>query len=204
MRAQGNEGRLGRRFAIVIGLAAAGVMAASASADFSSVHDPRGDTKCHRGGSGQDGHKPCSDSSRGNADIIRATAGHEGTWLRHTIRVVGKFRSGWLALSTDSDRTCEWYVDFDRQRKDEIRPARFGADPADCYREGPGGEGPGGRAKVEFHLHSVEVSFRESQIGNPLGYGWRAGAFASGNPSRGLAGDDVPHGRVSYIRQELG
>ena len=46
MRAQRGKYDMGKRFAILIGVAAAGVMAASASADSRTVHDPRGDTKC--------------------------------------------------------------------------------------------------------------------------------------------------------------
>ena len=103
MRAHGREGQMGKRFAIVIGAAALGaaVMAAGASADYTSVDDPRGDTKClHEGG----GHTPCSASKRRNADIVRATAGHDGTRLKHTIRVVGKFQRAQLGINTDSDQ----------------------------------------------------------------------------------------------------
>ena len=195
MRAHGNEGRLGGRFAIVIGVAAAGaaVIAAGASADFSSVHDPRGDANCHRGG-----QKPCLNEAKRNADIVRATAGHEGTQLRHTIRVVGKFQAGWLTLNTDSDPQGEWALDIERG-EGNMFPQNW-----------PGGHGapaePGGGVKVEFHRHSVEVFFRESQIGNPPGYGWKAGAGASVSPPplRGFAEDDVPRGRDGYIRHELG
>ena len=101
MRAHGKEGRMGKRFAIVIGVAALGaaVMAAGASADFRSVHDPRGDTRCihesHRE------PRPCSHSTKRSADIVRATAGHEAGRLRHTIRVVGKIDRG---LARDQHR----------------------------------------------------------------------------------------------------
>ena len=55
---------------VVLGAA---VIAAGASADFRSVNDPRGDTKCgHETGQ----HGACSAKSRRNADIVRATAGH--------------------------------------------------------------------------------------------------------------------------------
>ena len=116
MRAQGNEGRLGRRFAIVIGVVAAGaaVISAGASADFRSVHDPRGDPACERGREGY-GEKPCLNSAMRGTDIVRATAGHDGTLLKHTIRVVGKFQSGWLGISTDSeDERCEWSLALGR------------------------------------------------------------------------------------------
>ena len=98
---------MGKRFAILIGAAALGaaVMAAGASADFTSVDDRRGDTKCFNDGGS---HRPCSDSARRDADIVRATAGHDGTRLKHTIRVVGKFRSVHLLINTDSETNCEW------------------------------------------------------------------------------------------------
>jgi hypothetical protein len=173
-----------------------------------SVDDPRGDQVCERGREGY-GPKPCSDSMKHSADIVRATARHEGTRLRHTIRVVGKFQSGWLSINTDSGERCEWllrlgrlgrapgrHVEFPKLRK--CHPAAHGLSP-----------GRGGRARVEFHGHSVEVVFRESQIGNPDGYGWQVSADALGRPDRGLAYDSVPNGFGpydfgSYIRHELG
>jgi hypothetical protein len=167
-----------------------------------SVHDPRGDAGCYRGREGY-GEKPCLASTMRSAEIVRATAGHEGGRLRHTIRVVGKFQSGGIGISTDSDESCEWWLDLKRgKRKVEFRKLR------ECRRHVPS-PGPGGRARVEFHRHSVEVLFRESQIGNPPGYGWDAYASALGPPDRGLAEDSVPNGFGSYdfgsyIRHELG
>jgi hypothetical protein len=166
-----------------------------------SVHDPRGDAGCYRGREGY-GEKPCLASTMRSAEIVRATTGHEGGWLRHTIRVVGKFQSGGIGISTDSDESCEWWLDLKRgKRKVESRRLR------ECGRHVPS-PGPGGRARVEFHRHSVEVLFRESQIGNPPGYGWQAYASALGPPDRGLAEDYVPNDFGSafapYIRHELG
>ena len=189
MRAHGNEGRLGRRFAIVIGVAAAGVMAASASADFKSVHDPRGDMACvHEAGP----QKPCSHSDKRNADIVRATAGHEGGRLRHTIRVVGKIEWVGILFNTDSDPECETRIDAVRGGGKEVKFRK-------CGTMGFGT----GRARVDFHRHSVETFFRERSIGNPDGYGWNLGTNAG--PSAGHANDEVrrfspPH----YIRHELG
>jgi hypothetical protein len=165
-----------------------------------SVHDPRGDPGCERGREGY-GPKPCSDSTMGSADIVRVTAGHEGTRLRHTIRVVGKFQSGSLVFSPDPDRNCEWALNLERgKRKVEFRNLQ------ECGHGGnPGGfAGPGGRAKIEFHRHSVEVVFRERSIGNPDGYGWQAYAAALGPPDRGLAYDYVPDDLDGYVFHELG
>jgi hypothetical protein len=169
-----------------------------------SFHDPRGDAVCERGREGY-GEKPCLASAMRSAETVRATAGHEGGRLRHTIRVVGRFQSGSLGINTDSDPDCEWGLDLKRgKRKVEFRNLR------ECRRHAPS-PGPGGRARVEFHRHSVEVLFRESQIGNPPGYGWQAGTSALGPPDRGLAYDYVPNGFGSYpgefgsyIRHELG
>ena len=142
---------MGKRFAILIGAAALGaaLMAAGASADFRSVDDPRGDTKCgHELGQ----HGPCLDRSKRNADIVRATAGHEGGKLRHTIRVVGKFKRGGLAISTDSDPRCEFFVDVKRGegRSGEVRECYFGPRT--------------GGARVDFHHHSVEIVFSEGSM----------------------------------------
>ena len=187
MRAHGNEGRLGKRFAIVIGVAAAGVMAASASAGFSSVHDPRGDTRCihesHRE------PKPCSHSTKLNADVVRATADHEAGRLRHTIRVVGKIDRPWLVFNTDSDPKCEWYLNAVR-----------GAGKVVKFNQCSTGH-PAGRARVDFHLHSVEFLFRERSIGNPDGYGWNAGTNAG--PFAGHAYDQVRKPN-HFIRHGLG
>ena len=172
---------MGKRFAIVIGVAAAGVMAASASADSRTVHDPRGDTKCfHELG----GHKPCSDSMMRNADIVRARAGHEGTRLRHTIRVVGKLKNVHL-LITDG-RFCRWSIAVSR----DLRP----------YGECNGH--PIRHARVDFHFHSVEISFSKRSIGNPASYGWTAYTFLG--DMRAAPFDRVPNGRSRHIEHSLG
>jgi hypothetical protein len=67
--------------AIVLGAA---VIAAGASANCKSVKDPRGDAKCFHDAGGE---RPCTDAEKRNADIVRATAGHDGRRLRHGIRV---------------------------------------------------------------------------------------------------------------------
>jgi hypothetical protein len=200
------RGRLRMRHGIVVVSAVvlgAAVMAADASAGFRSVHDPRGDAGCYRGREGY-GEKRCLDSTMRSADIVRVTAGHEGGRLRHTIRVVGKFQSGWLLFSADSDKHCEWSLGLQRgKHKVEFPKLR------ECGHQGPADDndgiaGPGGHARVEFHRHSVGVFFRESQIGNPDGYGWQAGTSALGPPDRGLAEDYVPDGFDGYIPHELG
>jgi hypothetical protein len=181
-----------KRFAIVIGAAALGaaVIAVGASADFRSVGDPRGDyTRCHHGtGSGSGPTRPCSDSTKRDADIVRATAGHEGTRLRHTIRVVGKSKGAHLEISTDLDPGCEWevsYINRGRGRPGVLRP---------CL--GNGGA-PTSRARYDFHHHSVEIFFRRGAIGNPRSYGWRASTFVG--PWEGHVHDYVPNGG-HYIR----
>ena len=160
MTAHGREGRVGKRFAIVIGAAALGaaVMAAGASADFRSVNDPSGDTKClHEVG----GHKPCSDRKKRSADIVRATAGHHGTRLKHTIRVVGRFHGALLLFNTDSDRYCDRTLSISR---------RGGLAWGWCLNNPHTGPG---HARVDLHRHSVEIFFKERSIGNHLdSYGW--------------------------------
>jgi hypothetical protein len=181
MRAH-TEGKheMGRRFAIVIGVAAAcALIAAGASADSSSVNDPRDDAKCYHDG----GPKPCSDSVKRNADVVRATAGHEGGRLKHRIRVVGKIHEGALLINTDSDPGCEWTFGASRGGKgsSKIRACSGNTEPRST-----------GRARYDFHLHSVEIFFSKRSIGNPLLYGWWARAFAG--PLKGHAIDDVPTG----------
>jgi hypothetical protein len=178
---------MGKRFAIVIGAAALGaaVIAVGASADFTSVHDPRGDTKCgHESG----GHKPCSDYKRRNADIVRATAGHEGGRLKHTIRVVGKLHQGQLLINTDSDPECEWA--FGGLRSGGGSEVQECGDP--LHRTG--------RVRYDFHLHSVEIFFSKRSIGFPRrGYGWSASAGTFLGPAH--ASDQVPS--EGYIRHRL-
>jgi hypothetical protein len=170
---------MGKRFAIVIGVVAAGgLIATGASADFRSVHDPRGDAKCYHDG----GPKPCSDSVKRAADIVRATAGHEGGRLKHTIRVVGKIHQGALLINTDSDPGCEWtFWPLIRGRKGSSSKIKA----CDTGRST-------GRARYDFHLHSVEIFFSKRSIGNPQSYGWWARAFAG--PLEGHVIDDVPTG----------
>ena len=191
MTAQGNEGRLGRRLAIVIGVAALGaaVIAAGASANFKSVHDPRGDTKCLHDQGFED--RPCSDWKMRNADIVRASAGHEGTRLRHTIRVVGKFHAGVIWISTDSDRLCEFYlIAFRGAATRAARRVR------DCSEHSATG-----RATYDFHRHSVEMVFSERSIGSPQSYRWRFAVYAG--PARAFAADSAPN-RTTYITHRLG
>ena len=179
---------MGKRLAIVIGAAALGaaLMAAGASADFRSVHDPRGDVKCKVGVNGS-----CSDSMRRNADIVRATAGHEGTRLKHTIRVVGKFRSVHLLINTDSETNCEWSLFVSRGERPQ---------GGECIRQG----GVIRHARVDFHSHSVEISFSKRSIGNPASYGWTA--YTLLGDYRANTSDDVANGRslFDYIEHSLG
>jgi hypothetical protein len=180
---------MGKRFLILIGAAALGaaLMAGGASADFRSVDDPRGDTTCYRN---RPAHPPCSDWMKRNADAVRATAGHEGGRLRHTIRVVGKIQEVRLQISTDSDRDCELYVPARRGqgRSGEVRkchsPVRTG------------------RARMDFHHHSVKIVFSEGSIGSPQSYGWRLRTFVGGQA--GFAKDFVPSDGHRFIRHRLG
>jgi hypothetical protein len=191
---------MGKRFAILIGAAALGtaLMAVGASADFRSVHDSRGDTRCFH----ERGTPDCSNSSRRNADIVRATAGHEGGRLKHTIRVVGKFQGAEFMISTDSDRDCEWKADIKRGQE---RAGRRALRPCSGN-----GNAPTGRARYDFHRHSVEILFREGSIGNPQSYGWRVftSAGVAGAPPV-HAVDRVPNSgsyprNRRYIRHRLG
>jgi hypothetical protein len=169
--------KMGKRFAVVIGVVAAGgLMAAGASANFRSVHDPRGDTECFHDG----GTKPCSSVKR-NADIVSATAGHERGRLKHRIRVVGKIHEGGLLINTDSDPGCEW----------TFYPLIRGGDGSSKIKACDTGRSTG-RARYDFHLHSVEIFFSKRSIGNPQSYGWWARAFAG--PLEGHVIDDVPTG----------
>jgi hypothetical protein len=179
---------MGKRFAILIGAAALGaaLIATGASANFRSFHDPRGDTECG-------GLSNCSDSQRRNADIVRATAGHAGGRLKHTIHVVGKFKKAELVINIDSDPTCELFL-----------VARRGHGTRFKFRECSGG-GPvssTGRARYDFHHHSVEIFFSESSIGNPQSYGWRLRTLVGAR--EGSATDTVPNLSPShYIRHRL-
>jgi hypothetical protein len=188
---------MSKRFAILIGVAALGaaVMAAGASADFTSVHDRRGDTGCHHDGGST---TPCSNSVRRNADIVRATAGHDRRWLKHTIRVVGKFHAGEITINTDSDPTCEYYLYFDRAYFDRgVGRVKVHQSAGGCPRPG----GVTGHARVDVHRHSVEVFFSKRSIGNPQSYGWQVFAFAGG---RSWAADLVPNHEPGYIQHRLG
>jgi hypothetical protein len=181
---------MGKRFAILIAAAALGaaVIAAGASATFRSVDDPRGDAKCfHERDYPGHPHLPCTGSIMRNAEIVRATAGHEGKWLRHTIRVVGKFHVGLLLINTDSDSDCEYKLHAP------------GAKVYECF--GGRNPAPTGLARVDIHLHSVEISFSKRSIGFPRFYGWYA--FAGAGPWAGHAADWVPNGGLTYIRHWL-
>jgi hypothetical protein len=172
--------------ATVIAAAVAVTMIAVPAASARSVNDPRGDEKCfHDGGS----HKPCSDRKMRDADIVRATAGHESTRLRHTIRVVGKVQQVQLMINTDSDPDCERRLFSPVGGGDGITTVRG------C------GSGHTGRARYDFHRHSVEIFFSKSLIGNPSRYGWIA--YTSAGGWRAHAVDGVPNGG-GYIPHRLG
>jgi hypothetical protein len=171
---------------IAAAVAVTAIAVPAASADFRSVNDPRGDTTC---GHELGGHKPCSDRKRRSADIVRATAGHDGALLKHTIRVVGKFKFAAFDFNTDSYPSCEFYLFAIRGvGRDEVR---------ECDVSG----GPGrvtGHARYDFHRHSVEIVFSESAIGNPQSYGWRAQVDVG--RSHASAFDFIPNwgGRIQH------
>jgi hypothetical protein len=188
---------MGKRFAISIGAAALGaaVIAVGASATFRSVDDPSSDAKCFHEAT-PPAHRPCSDSTKRNAEIVSATADHEGRWLKHTIRVVGKFRHGLLLINTDQGAGCDFVLFI----------------PGSAVRECDGSSTRTGWARHDFHLHSVEIFFSKGSIGFPRHYGWSALADA-GSPT-GHAVDFVPKRDafrpatysdrdLSYIRHQL-
>ena len=146
MRAHGNDGRLGRRFAIVIGVAALGaaVMAAGASADFRSVDDPRGDTKCYHEAAARTGL--ARTRAKRNADIVRATACHERHAARGTRSAsIGKFRSGRLPIKHRFGAgRCEWSL---RRSVGEVE--RPQAQASGRGHRGDGWPGPAS-ARVEY------------------------------------------------------
>jgi hypothetical protein len=178
-------------------LGAAVIAAGASGANFSSVDDPRGDVECIRHHRVTLSHlllrvpgeviTGCSDSRKRNADVVRATAEHEGGRLRHTIRVVGEIQHWTLTINTDSDSESEWHLGAERGGGGGLRCRRDGVDT--------------GRVRADFHLHSVEIFFSKRCIGNPRRYGWRANAIAG--PPRKQAVDFVPNGG-GYIRQRLG
>jgi hypothetical protein len=173
---------MNRRVVVVsaVVLGAAVIAAGASGANFRSVDDPRGDTKClHRDTLSR---RPCSDSRRRNADAVRATAQNEGWRLRHTIRVVGNIKAWNLTINTDSDSEPEWHLGAERG----------GGFVGRCM------PGSGSAAvRSDFHLHSVEIFFSKRCIGNPRRYGWRASALAG--PAQTQAVDFVPNGG-GYIR----
>jgi hypothetical protein len=176
------------RLAPLLSLLALGaaVIAAGASANFRSVDDPRGDVKCfHRDTLSR---RPCSDSRKRNADVVRATAENEGGRLKHTIRVVGKVNQVRLTINTDSDSECEWKLFATRGG------GTLQGDFHDCG--GPMRTSTG-RVRSDFHLHSVEIFFSKRSIGNPRPYRWSASAVAG--PPTTQAVDFVPNGG-GYIR----
>jgi hypothetical protein len=184
MRAHGRKYDMGKRFAIVIGAAALGaaVIASGASADFTSVKDPRGYLRCVDWI--PQPTKPCSDSTRHRrrqllraADIVRATAGHDGTRLKHTIRVVGKFRFVIFRINPPAGPGCVSGLSVRRgQRPTDIGFCRRVLDDA----------------RVDFHRHSVEISFSRSSI-KGASYRWRA-YTALGTQSSGVTVSDyVPN-----------
>ena len=178
----------------VVGLATAVAVAnETTKVETTSVHDPRGDTRCFHDSAGGP-PKPCSAASKRDADIVRATAGHEGGRLRHTIRVVGEFRRGWLYINTDSDPDCERELILHPGGHAEVRDCAGG--PAGSYH---------GRARVDHHLHSVEIFFRKRQLGNPDGYGWNAFTNVyTGTGTWAAHPSDIVRKWGRYIHQPLG
>jgi hypothetical protein len=197
---------MGKRFAVLIGAAALGaaVIAVGASADFKSVNDPRGDTKCFdHDVPASGGH--CTDWKR-QADIVRATAGHNRVELKHTITVVGVAREGQggaLLINTDSDPGCEWSIDL-------LWPGEFISQIVPCA----GQPNASTRCCAQVHrndgtpgnpysVHDVVITFKKGKIGSPRFYGWSAHVFA-GPPKDPTARstDAVPN--RGYIRHRLG
>jgi hypothetical protein len=202
MRAQtkGKHG-MGRRFAVLIGAAALGaaVIAVGASADFKSVNDPRGDTKCvDHDVPASGGH--CTDWMKRRADIVRATAGDERGTLKHTITVVGVAgEGGALLINTDSDPGCEWSIDL-------LHPGEFISQIVPCA----GQPNASTRCCAQVHrsdgtpgnpysVHDVVITFKKGKIGSPRFYGWSAQVFAG--PAAGHVVDGVPN--RGYIRHWL-
>jgi hypothetical protein len=184
--------------AVVLGAA---VIAVGASADFKSVNDPRGDTKCFDDdvpvSAGQ-----CTDSVKRQADIVRATAGHEGRWLKHTIRVAGKARNeGALLIDTDSDPGCEWIIDLLHKGEFVSLIVPCSGQPnasTRCCAEVHRNDGTPGNP---YSVHEVVITFMKGKIGSPRSYGWRAKTDAGTLFAH--ARDRVPN-RRGYIRHRLG
>jgi hypothetical protein len=171
---------------IAIVVLGAAVIAVGASADFRSINDPRGDTRCIQVGGHP--HPTCSDSKKRNADIVRATAGHTDRGLKHTIRVVGKLKGAALHIITGSHPGHHLYLFIERgQRRAEFR--KLSDFP-----------GPVGGAWMDFHLHSVEIHFRKRAIGSQS-YRWNAAVQARGAAGTAL---DIAPGPGSFIRHRLG
>jgi hypothetical protein len=178
---------------VVLGAA---LIAVGASADFRSVPDPRGDVKCYD--HNVSATVPCSHlaSKARNADIVSATAGHDGALLKHTIRVVGRApQAGWLRINTDSDPGCEWIATTPG------KPEMYsGFEP--CAGE-PNASAPFCCARVHRYdgpprsvVHKTVITFK--WIGSPRSYGWSYETEAGGE-----AFDHVPNGG-GYIRHRLG
>ncbi len=167
--------------AVVLGAA---VIAAEASGNQQSVSDPRGDVECLP-------PVPCSRSLERSADIVKATAGHAGERLKHTVTVAGRFGDdlATLDINTDSDARPERCVGAYRGEKkvDVIKCAPGRCPP--CHITGP--------ARVDFHRHSVEISFSEKSIGGRRSYGWDVGTLAYGKHAS-EASDRIPAG--GYIQ----
>ena len=149
---------------VVLGAA---VIAAGASANFKSVNDPRGDTKCS--------HRPCSDSAKRNADIVRATAGEERGHLKHTIRVAGNApQGGALRINIDSDPGCEWKIGIPHRGEfiSSIVPCSGEPNaPTRCCAEVHRNDGT---PSSPYSVHNVVITFKKKKIGSPRSYGWRA------------------------------
>lgn len=134
---------------VVLGTA---LIATGAGGNLTSVNDPRGDPRCYL--------NPCSRSQLRAVDIIKATAGHARGRLKHTVKVLGRFKNGGIYISTDPDPDCERVIAIERGDR-YSKVVKCGRSPR-----------PTGRAKLDFHRHSVKVTFGKKSIGSPRRYWW--------------------------------
>ena len=178
-------------------VAVVAIAVTAASADFTTVNDPRGDTRCF------DHRVPatnCPDSLKRNADIVSATAGHERGHLKHTIRVVGNAPQGvWLLINTDSDPGCEWRANVPHRPESGSGfapcPGQPDAPPPFCCVRIHRHNGPNSR----YSRHELAFTFKKTNR-SPQSYGWRVETDAG--PSV-RAKDGVPNGG-GYIQHRLG
>ena len=177
---------MGKRFLILIGAAALGaaLITVGASANFRSVHDPRGDTRCSRYG-------PSALLGLGQAQR-RHRQGDGGP-------------RGQAAEAHDPRRRqVQRAPPLDQHRFGPRHRVRFGYQARSGAPRDPGvrGDRPRtGRARYDFHHHSVEIFFSERSIGNPRSYGWSVYTFVGSRA--GIAQDYVPNDPRRYIRHRL-